>query len=158
MAIRKISQLYVCDLNYANRKCNTCLTLCDTCGALGGFAYPPSNAINWGGLALERGKNDGIVIDFRFFGENNWYAQDSTSQRFRDFYSHGRTTVHEVGHYLGCNTVGEMCMPIIVPDGCAVMILLMIHLKKKMHFANSFLVRGLLILVIQPSIHVLKII
>lgn len=93
--------LYVCDLNHANRKCRTCLTLCDTCGALGGFAYPPSNAINWGSLALDRKKNDGIVIDFRFFGQNNWYAQDSTSQRFRDFYAAGRTTVHEVGHYLG---------------------------------------------------------
>ena len=112
--------LYVCDLNYGNRKCRTCLTLCDTCGALGGFAYPPSNAINWGPLALDRGKNDGIVIDFRFFGENNWYARDSTSQRFRDFYSHGRTTVHEVGHYLGLQHSWGNVIPGLTPDGCSV--------------------------------------
>jgi hypothetical protein len=117
----KYLNLYVCDLNYANRKCNTCLTLCDTCGALGGFAYPPSNAINWGALALDRGKNDGIVIDFRFFGENNWYAQDSTTQRFRDFYSHGRTTVHEVGHYLGLQHSWGNVLPIPgFDDGCAI--------------------------------------
>ncbi len=119
----KYLNIYVCDLNFANRKCRTCLTLCDTCGALGGFAYPPSNAINWGGLALDHGKNDGIVIDFRFFGQNNWYAQDSTSQRFRDFYAAGRTTVHEVGHYFGLqhqwgNVVNLPGLP--VTDGCTV--------------------------------------
>jgi hypothetical protein len=119
----KYLNIYVCDLNYANRKCRTCLTLCDTCGALGGFAYPPSNAINWGPLALDHGKNDGIVIDFRFFGANNWYARDSTSQRFRDFYSGGKSTAHEVGHYFGLqhqwgNVVNLPGLP--VTDGCTV--------------------------------------
>ncbi len=99
--VNKYLNIWVCDLNYGNRKCRTCLTLCDTCGALGGFAYPPSNATNWGGLALNHGNNDGLVIDFRFFGINNWFARDSTSQRFRTLYTNGRTTVHEVGHYFG---------------------------------------------------------
>lgn len=51
--VSRYLNIWVCDLNYATRKCPTCLTLCDTCGALGGYAYPPANAINWGGLALE---------------------------------------------------------------------------------------------------------
>ena len=117
----KYLNLYVCDLNYSNRKCNTCLTLCDTCGALGGFAYPPSNATNWGPLALDHGKYDGIVIDFRFFGQNNWYAQDSTTQRFRDFYTQGRSTVHEMGHYLGLQHSWGNVLPIPGFDnGCEI--------------------------------------
>ena len=116
----KYLNLYVCDLNKGSRKCASCLTLCDTCGALGGFAYPPSNATNWGPLALDRGKNDGIVIDFRFFGQDNWYAIDSTTQRFKDFYTDGRTTVHEVGHYLGLQHSWGNVLPGITPDGCAV--------------------------------------
>lgn len=136
--------IYVCDLNYANRKCKTCLTLCDTCGALGGFAYPPSNAINWGALALDHGKNDGIVIDFRFFGENNWYAQDSTSQRFRDFYSKGRTTVHEVGHYLGLQHSWGNVLPLPGFDnGCEIDDFMDDTPEEEQAFANN-LVHGTL--------------
>lgn len=139
--VSRYLNIWVCDLNYATRKCPTCLTLCDTCGALGGYAYPPANAINWGGLALERGSNDGVVIDFRFFGLNNWYAQDSTSQRFRDFYSNGRTTVHEIGHYLGMQHSWGNVIPIIVPDGCAVDDFIDDTPEEQNSF-SSFLVRG----------------
>lgn len=38
------------------------------------------------------------MIDYRFFGVNNFYVQANP-----DFgaYANGRTTVHEVGHYFG---------------------------------------------------------
>ncbi|MEZ5054089.1 MAG: zinc-dependent metalloprotease [Chitinophagales bacterium] len=138
----KYLNIYVCDLNYGNRKCNSCLTLCDTCGALGGYAYPPSNAINWGPLALDHGKNDGVVIDFRFFGQNNWYAQDSTSQRFRDFYTKGRTTVHEVGHYLGLQHAWGNVLPIPGFDnGCEIDDFIDDTPEEEQAFANN-LVRG----------------
>ncbi len=141
---KKYLNIYVCDLNYGNRKCRTCLTLCDTCGALGGFAYPPSNATNWGALALDHGKNDGIVIDFRFFGQNNWYAQDSTSQRFRDFYSKGRTTVHEAGHYFGLQHTWGNVLPLPgFDDGCAIDDFIDDTPEEKQAFANN-LVRGTL--------------
>ncbi len=122
-SVGKYLNIWVCDLNYASRKCHSCLTLCDTCGALGGYAYPPSSAINWGGLALDHGANDGVVIDFRFFGQNNWYALDSTSDRFRSFYAMGKSTVHEVGHYLGLqHSWGNVVNipPLPYTDGCTV--------------------------------------
>lgn len=128
--VNKYLNIWVCDLNYQSRKCRTCLTLCDTCGALGGYAYPPANIPHWEQIlilgndtirqnsALNRGNNDGIVIDFRFFGQDNWYSKDSMSLRARLRYSKGRTTVHETGHYLGLrHTWGDAIEP-LTPDGC----------------------------------------
>jgi hypothetical protein len=128
--VSKYLNIWVCDLNFQSRKCRTCLNLCDTCGALGGYAYPPANIPHWeqvliiGGdtirqnSALNRGSNDGIVIDFRFFGQNNWFARDSMSERARTRYGQGRTTVHEVGHYFGLrHTWGDAIEP-LTPNGC----------------------------------------
>lgn len=128
--VKKYLNIWVCDLNYNTRKCSTCLTLCDTCGALGGYAYPPANIPHWEQIlivgndtirinsALERAANDGIVIDFRFFGQNNWFSRDSMSDRAKLRYSKGRTTVHEVGHYFGLrHTWGDAIAP-LTPDGC----------------------------------------
>ncbi len=116
----KYINIWVCDLNVENRKCKTCLNVCDTCGTLLGIATPPSNAINWGPLALEKGANDGIIIDFRGFGQRNWFARDSASHRFLEFYAKGRTPVHEVGHYLGLQHTWGNVIPVLTPDGCAV--------------------------------------
>lgn len=116
----KYINIWVCDLNVENRKCKTCLTVCDTCGTLLGIATPPANAINWGPLALEKGANDGIIIDFRGFGQGNWFARDSASHRFLEFYAKGRTPVHEVGHYLGLQHTWGNVIPVLTPDGCAV--------------------------------------
>lgn len=118
--VNKYMNIWVCDLNYGNRKCPSCVNLCDTCGALLGIAYPPANAINWGPLALSRGANDGLVIDFRAFGQDNWFSRDSASPRFKQYYSKGRTTVHEVGHYLGMQHSWGNVIPGLTPDGCAV--------------------------------------
>lgn len=132
--VKNYLNIWVCDLNYLSRKCRTCLTLCDTCGALGGYSYPPANIPHWNQIlivggdtitqnsALDRGANDGIVIDFRFFGQNNWYSNDSMSARARLRYSGGRTTVHEVGHYFGLRHTWGDAITLdtvqLTPDGC----------------------------------------
>lgn len=133
----KYLNIWVCDMNYSKRLCNNCLNL-KPGGALLGLAYPPPNIPHWITTvifgtdtirqdgSLDRGaQNDGIVIDFRAFGQNNWYAQDSASLRFKNFYSMGRTPVHEVGHYFGLrHTWGDSISTTIggitvsAPPGC----------------------------------------
>jgi hypothetical protein len=116
--VKKYINIWVCDLNYESRKCRTCMNVCDTCGLLLGIATPPANAVNWGPLALEKGANDGVIVDFRGFGQSNWFLRDSASARFKNYYYKGRTTVHEVGHYLGLqHTWGNVILP---GTGCAI--------------------------------------
>lgn len=57
----------------------------NTAGGYLGYAYIP----NGGGIVGS--KNDGVVINWQAFGRNSPYAP----------YDLGRTTTHEVGHYLG---------------------------------------------------------
>jgi hypothetical protein len=72
-----------------------------TLGQILGYAYPPAGLPNWPeGVAAPSPELDGVVIDYRAFGPNNPYpisipGLDSNLQ------IKGRTTVHEVGHYLG---------------------------------------------------------
>ncbi|MCC6584893.1 MAG: T9SS type A sorting domain-containing protein [Chitinophagales bacterium] len=135
---KRYLNIWVCDMNYSKRNCRNCLSLRPGSGTLLGMAYPPPNIPHWTTTfifgtdtirqdgSLDRGvQNDGVVIDFRAFGINNWFSRDSASQRFRDFYSNGRTPVHEVGHYLGLrHTWGDSVTTTIAgvqissPPGC----------------------------------------
>lgn len=62
-----------------------------------GYAYPPADLANWPPdsnapeLALE-----GVVVDYRAFGDSLTYSVAGMELPIR-----GRTTTHEVGHYLG---------------------------------------------------------
>jgi len=103
----KYLNIWVGDLNYNSRKPNS-VDVCDTCGLLGGYATPPKGLAHWvvnvigiptDGSSLTKPSNDGVVIDFRFFGQNNAFNKDFLNGS--RVYGQGRTTVHEVGHYLG---------------------------------------------------------
>lgn len=65
--------------------------------ALLGYATPPSGLPNWppGSTA---GMSDGVVIQYQAFGSNNPNPLDPGSGPIEVL---GKTTVHEVGHYLG---------------------------------------------------------
>lgn len=123
-AVKKYLNIWVCNLNY---------TPLPGGGFLGGYAYPPAGLEHWNikvivgndtieqSNALNRGNNDGVCIDYRFFGQNNFFNQDSLGGSMR--YGKGRTTVHEVGHYLGLrHTWGDAIdtFGIRTPSGCEV--------------------------------------
>ncbi len=58
-----------------------------------GYAYPPSGAPGWpAGQAPFDPNMDGVVVDYRAFGPSSIFAGNPLQ---------GRTSVHEVGHYLG---------------------------------------------------------
>lgn len=65
--------------------------------ALLGFATPPSGLPNWPAGSVPN-LSDGVVIQYQAFGDNNPNALDM-GQGAIDV--RGRTTTHEVGHYLG---------------------------------------------------------
>lgn len=70
-------------------------------GLVLGYAYPPADLPNWPtGVAAPSPELDGVVIDFRAFGKNNpnEIANPTSGLPLETV---GRTTVHEVGHYLG---------------------------------------------------------
>ncbi|MCP4121543.1 MAG: T9SS type A sorting domain-containing protein [Bacteroidetes bacterium] len=67
----------------------------DQAGFLGGYAFLPGYAQL---LGVPKAW-DGVVIDYRFFGEGNPYIPEVEPGFSR--YGRGRTTVHEVGHWLG---------------------------------------------------------
>jgi hypothetical protein len=66
-------------------------------GQLLGQAYPPPGLPIWPfptNLGAPSAAVDGVIVDFRVFGSNN-------PNSFGSYDARGRTTVHEVGHYLG---------------------------------------------------------
>lgn len=99
--------IWVCDLNMVNRLKPTEVEVDRSKGLLGGIANPPIGLPNWifkiGGvqqnLAITEEFKQGVVVDFRFFGQNPEYVMDYFNGSPN--YIGGRTTVHEVGHYLG---------------------------------------------------------
>jgi hypothetical protein len=65
--------------------------------ALLGYATPPVGAPNWpDGSAPSAPEYDGVVVSQQVFGSNNPLRPANL-----DVVSKGRTTTHEVGHYLG---------------------------------------------------------
>ena len=57
-----------------------------------GYAYPPNGAPGWQGNPPVTADVDGVVIDYRAFGPFGNFQGNPIQ---------GKTTVHEVGHYLG---------------------------------------------------------
>ncbi|MBL7896962.1 MAG: zinc-dependent metalloprotease [Crocinitomicaceae bacterium] len=62
-----------------------------------GYATPPADLPHWPAGSTD-GMSDGVVIQYEAFGSNNPNALDLGSGPITVL---GRTTVHEVGHYLG---------------------------------------------------------
>jgi len=60
---------------------------------LGYSTFPDFTGTGLKGETMNNPLTDGVVIDYRFFG--------TTGTAIYDGYNRGRTTVHEVGHYLG---------------------------------------------------------
>lgn len=84
-------------------------------GQILGYAYPPAGLSNWPDESSAPSQDlDGVVIDYRVFGRNTPYSVESAGQTIQGY---GRTTVHEVGHYLGLRHIwGDE----LFGDGCAV--------------------------------------
>lgn len=59
---------------------------------LAGYAYPPAGAPGWPSGSSSGASDDGVVIDYRAFGPFGNLSGTNLK---------GKTTVHEVGHYLG---------------------------------------------------------
>lgn len=62
-----------------------------------GYATPPADLPHWPAGSTD-GMSDGVVIQYQAFGSNNPNVLDAGSGPID---VQGRTTVHEVGHYLG---------------------------------------------------------
>ena len=112
---KKYLNIWVCDLNMSKRKSKHDVDVNWDQGLLGGYANPPQGLPNWNlellgleqSLAATPPIRQGVVIDFRFFGQNNEFAKDYLNNS--PHYTLGRTTVHEVGHYLGLrHTWGDL--------------------------------------------------
>lgn len=71
-------------------------------GSLLGVAVPPTNPLpsNWPMDSSALDIIDGVVIYWKVFGDNNPNLLPSDTLLYSDA-NRGRTTVHEVGHYLG---------------------------------------------------------
>ena len=63
--------------------------------ALLGYAYPPTNADNWGSNSYTTRNKQGVVVHYKVVGKDNPLSLSTGS----------KTLVHEVGHYLGLRHV-----------------------------------------------------
>lgn len=62
-----------------------------------GYATPPEGAPNWPeGSGPAESRFDGVVVHYQVFGSNNPTRPENLSE-----VAAGRTTTHEIGHYLG---------------------------------------------------------
>lgn len=87
-------------------------------GSVLGYAYPPiGNLSNWPANAAPADTTvQGVVIYHKVFGRNNPLA--ANDPMLRDV-SLGKTTVHEVGHYLGLRHIwGENAANPFAPGAC----------------------------------------
>ena len=70
-------------------------------GQLLGYAYPPNDLSNWPKqFEFPEGQFEGVVVDYRAIGRNNPVPVQILPGQEVNLLK-GRTTVHEVGHYLG---------------------------------------------------------
>ena len=76
-------------------------------GFLGGYAYFPN---------MTPAKYNGVVMDFRFFGQDNPYIADVLPEFSR--YAKGRACVHEVGHWFGLRHIWGDAGTIFPDLGC----------------------------------------
>lgn len=107
---QKYLNIWVCDLNKAQAVDG---------GFLAGYAFPPPGLPEWPPVSLGNPETDGVVIDYRFFGDNNHVARDMI-EPVAVFNNMGRTTVHEVGHYLGLRHVWGDIGTLLPELGCLV--------------------------------------
>jgi hypothetical protein len=75
----KYMNIWVCDLS------------ANGFDALLGYAYPPTGAPNWNGNSVTTSDKQGVVVHYKVVGEENPNSLSTGA----------KTTVHEVGHYLG---------------------------------------------------------
>ena len=83
-------------------------------GQLLGYAYPPAGLSNWpAGQGAPSPEVDGVVVDFRTVGRNNPNTLGGS------YVARGRTSSHEVGHYMGLRHIWGDPIPIF-QNGCQV--------------------------------------
>lgn len=88
-------------------------------GQLLGYAYPPNDLDNWPeGVEFPEGNLEGIVVDYRAVGKNNPFNIQILPDQMTNL-ENGRTTTHEIGHYLGLRHVWGDFAPGL-PNSCSV--------------------------------------
>jgi hypothetical protein len=88
-------------------------------GQILGFAFPPAGLDNWPTEAsAPTPEEDGVVIDYRVFGSNNPNIVEIPGGG-GNLIVKGRTTVHEIGHYLGLRHIWGDGGILGLPNDCA---------------------------------------